>query len=61
MVTKYTAKGKFDPVHVKNAYGVSGNIGSLILNLGTRWEWPASHPGCCSPVPIEEEIGWALE
>jgi hypothetical protein len=38
------------------AYGVSGGIGSLILILGTRWEWSAS-----PPVPIEEEIGWAAE
>jgi len=39
----------FDHLHAMCAYGVRGGIGSLILVLGTRWEWSASRPGCCTP------------
>lgn len=38
-------KGKILPVHTIKVQKGSRGIVPLILNLGSGWEWPTSHPG----------------
>jgi len=54
------------PLHAMKAGRRSIGIAPHILNLGTRWEWSTSCPGCYTPgeiilVPIEKESGWVPE
>jgi hypothetical protein len=65
-------KSKAVPLHAMETFGGERRYSSysflLILDLGTRWGWvvsvtprPRFTPGERTPVPIVQEVGWALE
>jgi hypothetical protein len=63
----FIASIKFYPPMPWRHIGGSGGIALFILNLGTRWKWVANFTLQLlylqerTPVPIEQEAGWATE
>jgi hypothetical protein len=50
---------KLVPVHPLKPYGESVSIAPPILNLGMKWMWSASRPGCFSPSVSVPGTHWA--
>jgi hypothetical protein len=59
--------GQVVPFHAMKAHMGSRGVSTLFLNFGTRWMWVVNfmpwphYLWGNSPVPIEWEVGWAVE